>query len=212
MIGPLSWSISGKVLFIDDDYKDVEEAVFQLISKGVPALFWDGQKDPPDNIHNVRTIIIDLKLAGQDRGPGFYIPAVQCLKKIPGPYVVIIVSVDFQDSDPAELLAEYKLRVGIDPPGYIHDKGLAKDRLTDPRNLANTIESSLKGRAIMDLVLVWESILDDSKDAVLVDLIRNELETTVSGLIKTIYKDEGEEGAARGFVHNLMRLQSRAMT
>src|SRR2546425_667397 len=212
MSGTSSWPISGKILFIDDMYTDVEKPVFQLISKGVPVLFWDGKASPPDNIENIRTVIIDLKLAGQSRGPGFYVPAVKCLNKIPGPYIVIIVSVDFEDDDPSGLLTEYVDKFGTAPHGYIHNKGLSKSELSDLQNLANTIKSSLKERPIMNLVLVWENILDDSKDAVLGGLVLDKLEATVVGLIKTIYKDEGEDGAPRGFVHNLMRLQSRLMT
>ena len=207
-----SWPVSGKVLIIDDDYKDVEQAVFELITKGIPVLFWDGKNDPPKNINNVRIILIDLVLADQERGPGFYLPAIQCLNKIPGPYVVIIVSVGFQDKDPDELLREYQSNFGDDPPGYIYEKGLTKDQLSEADQLARTIKSSLKEKSIMNLVLLWESILDLSKDSVLRSLIANKLEKTVVGLIETIYKDEGEGGAPRGFIQSLMRLQSRFMT
>jgi hypothetical protein len=208
-----AWPISGKILVIDDVYEEVEAPIVQLVKRGIPVLYWNGKPSPPENVDNVRVIVIDLVLAGQSRGPGFYLPAIECLKAIPGPYVVILVSVDFQPEDPSALFADYNQKTGSELPGYVHDKGFKKDRiLRNPKKLAQIIVSLLKNKPVMNLVFAWEHVLDRSKDQLLRPLVGKEHETTVTALIHTIIADEGQKGAARGFIDNLLRLQARVMT
>ncbi len=211
MIGD-SLPIPGKILIVDDKFDTVKDAASQLLNKGLPVLYWDGKDAPPTSVQNIRAVVLDLNLTGMEmRGPGYYAPAAESLHKIPGPFVTVIMSQDFSAGDPEELRKAYKEYYNDIPPVIIHDKGLAKSELDDPKKLTELLAESLKTREIMSLVLLWESILDGSKDAVLQDFVEARLETAVLRLVQTIHEEQGEHGTPRQFVETLMRLLSRTM-
>jgi hypothetical protein len=203
----------GKILLVDDRYDDViKKAVTVLIEKGMSVQFWDGKGDFPDMIRNVRVVILDLDLAGLGTrsGPEFYYPAVEALKKIPGPFIVVIMAMDFHEDDPFNLDSYYKSSYGSPLCGFIAKQGLSKDEeLEDPSRLETLIISSVEQNKILNLILLWEQLVDKAKDKAFSDLVVKEIESTVLTLIKSLCKDFGEESAARELANVMMRLISR---
>lgn len=203
----------GKILFIDDKYDEsIQKAVISLVEKGLSVQFWDGKGDFPNTIQNVRVVVLDLDLAelGSRTGPEFYLSAVQVLNRIPGPYVVIILSVDFQKDDPFELESYYKAVYKCPISGYISEDGLTKaEEREDPSRLIGIINSCIKTNALLNLVQSWEMVVDGAKDKALSDLITKEVEDAIFILINSLKKDFGIEGASRELIEILMRLVSR---
>lgn len=209
----MTMSNIGKILLVDDVYDDViKRALTALIEEGMPVQFWNGKGDFPDMIRNVRVVILDLDLTGvgtRSPGPEFYYPAAEALNKIPGPFLVIIMAIDFNEDDPSGLDSYYREHYG---PlcGFIVERGLSKDEeLEDPSRLQKLIVSSIAKKKILNLILLWEAVVDRAKDRSLSDLVAKEIENTVSALIKSLCKDFGEEAASRELVNVMMRLVSR---
>jgi hypothetical protein len=203
----------GKILLVDDRYDDiVKKAVTTLIEKGMPVQFWDGKGNFPETIRNVRVVILDLDLVGlgMRSGPEFYYSAAEALSKIPGPFIVVIMAMDFQEDDPSNLVSFYKTHFKSPLCGFIALKGLSKDEeLEDPSRLESLILSSVGENRILNLVLSWEELVDRAKDKAFSDLVAKEIEGTVLALVKSLCKDFGEESAARELANVMMRLISR---
>jgi len=203
-----------KILIVDDRYDDIiKKAVTRLIEQGMPVQYWDGKGDFPEMIRNVRVVILDLDLTGlgfRTAGPEFYYPAIEALHKIPGPLIVIIMAIDFNEDDPSNLDSHYKEVYGSPLCGVIVKDGLSKsDELEDPSRLEKLIISSIQENKILNLILLWEEVADKAKDKAFGDLIASEIKSTVLALIKSLCKDFGEESSAREFANVMMRLVSR---
>ena len=203
----------GKILFVDDKYDEsIQKAVISLVEKGLSVQFWDGKGDFPNTIQNVRVVVLDLDLAelGSRTGPEFYLSAVQALHKIPGPYVVIILSVDFDKDDPIELESYYKEINKCPISGYISKDGLTKaDERQDPSRLIGIITSCITNNTLLNLVQSWEMVVDGAKDKAFSDLITTEVKDAIFILIYSLKEDFGIEGASRELTEILMRLVSR---
>lgn len=212
MSAETSLPIPGKILIVDDKFETVKDAVSQLLNKGFPLLYWNGKDELPSTIQNIRAVVLDLNLTGEQiRGEGYYALAAESLHKIPGPHVTVIMSQDFLPEDPERLREAYKEYYNDNPPVIINDKGLAKADLEDPKKLVELIAESLKTRQIMRLVLGWEGLLDVSKDEVLRDLVLDRLESAMFRLVQNIRKEADEYGTPRDFVETLLGLLSRRM-
>ena len=108
----------GKVLFVDDDYGTIADAIASFLERGMQVQYWNGSGELSSQIYNVRVVILDLDLTDiKMRTPGdeFYFPAIDALKKISGPFIVIIVALEFDENDPANLRTLYEERVGPFP-------------------------------------------------------------------------------------------------
>lgn len=210
-------SYAGKILVVDDRYDEaVEKAVTTLVQRGMLVQYWDGKGDFPETIRNVRVVILDLDLAGlgsRSPGPEFYSLAAQALNKIPGPFVVVIMALDFNDKDPSNLKETYQNIYGAPFPGFVAQEGLTKtSELHDTegaKRLAELITGAISGNSILDLILLWEVVLDRAKDQALRDLVKVEFENTIIALIQSICKELGEESAALQLVDIVMTLVSR---
>jgi hypothetical protein len=205
----MALSCTGRILFVDDKYDDdIRRAITTLIEKGVPVQFWDSKGEPPDLICNIRIIILDLDLAGL--GTKTYDLAVEALHKIPGPFIVIIMALNFEEDDPSILKSTYESSYNVPLCGFIAKEGLTKkEESEDPIRLQQLILSSIIENKILDLILLWEGLVDKAKDAALSNLLENKVENTILILIKTLCKEMGEEAAARELVNIMMRLISR---
>jgi hypothetical protein len=205
----------GKVLIVDDNYDEtISKAISALVKKGLSVQYWDGKNDFPKTIRNVRVVILDLDLINMKiRPPGyqFYLPAVEALKKIPSPFLVVIMAIDFNNDDPENLEKAYKEFTGIPIHGFIIKEGLSKDEeLDNPDRLAVLVISSIKAERIMRLILSWENVVDKAKDSALKDLVINEeIEGTVIALVNMYCKSLDEEFATRELINVMMRLVSR---
>ena len=138
----------GKILIVDDKYDEaIEAAVTTLVQSGMSVQYWNGKGNFPEMIRNVRVVVLDLALTGlEDRlsGPGFYYSAAQALNKIPGPFLVVIMSVEFNEDDPSNLEDAYKGFFDSPICGFISKTGLKRaDELDDPKRIAEIIVSSI---------------------------------------------------------------------
>ena len=210
-------SYAGKILVVDDRYDEaVEKAVTTLVQRGMLVQYWNGKGALPESIRNVRVVILDLDLANlgtRSPGPEFYSLAAEALNKIPGPFVVVIMAMDFNDKDPSGLKEFYETSYGVPFPGFIAEQGFTKtSELFEPegaQRLAELIAQTVSGNAILDLVLLWEVVLDQGKDLAVKDLVKVEVENAIIALIQSICKELGEESAAHQLVGIMMRLVSR---
>jgi hypothetical protein len=205
------WPIPGRVLVLDNKYELVSSAIAQLLQVGIPVLFWDGKGNPPNSFHGIRVILLDLALDdGSVRGvPTYYLKAIERLGKVPGPYVVLILSQDYTQDDPKNLvktISDYELTI----PGVVYPEGLSKEKLPDWKSLVQLVHTALKASKVFNLIFVWEGIQDRAKDAMLSELSSKELEKSIVEFARLVYSDVGEDAAAREFIARLARLYARA--
>lgn len=183
------------------------------MEQGIQVQFWNGTGALPNSIYNVRVVVTDLDLYETDMkkalGDQFYFPVVGALRKIPGPFMVIIVAREFESDDPKKLKKIYAQIVGVPFPGFIANKGLTKAQL-NPTRFEKLIDSLLERNDILDLILTWEEIFDKSKDDALIEITSNNVKTSVRSLVKILCKEFHENaGATREFVDEMTRLVSR---
>lgn len=202
-----------QVLFVDDDYKTIAEVTSSFLEQGIQVQYWNGSGNLPESVLNARIVVLDLDLTDSDMkaamGDEFYIPVVNALKKIPGPFIVIIVAREFDKKDPNNLRRMYKREMGAPFCGYIADRGLTKEELT-PRRLESLISSLLAKNVVLNLVLAWERMFDKAKDVALDEIAANNVDRSIRALVKILYRNFGEsEGAARALVDEMTRLVSR---
>lgn len=202
-----------RVLFVDDDYKTIADVTSSFLEQGIQVQYWNGSGNLPDSVFNVRIVVLDLDLTDSDMkaamGDEFYIPVVDALRKIPGPFIVIIVAREFDRKDPAKLKRMYRRRAGVPFCGFIANKGLTKEEL-DSVHLESLINSLLEKNGVLNLILAWEGIFDKAKDVALSEIAANNVERSIRALVKILCKNFGEsEGAARELVDEMTRLVSR---
>jgi hypothetical protein len=203
----------GKILIVDDKYDDaIAEAIKALMEKGISVQYWNGKGEYPKTIRNIRVVIIDLDLTSlgtRTPGPEFYSPAVKALNKIPGPFLVIIMALDFNRDDPSNLESAsgyYNIPIF----GFVAKEGLTKEEEREnPDLLVNLVTSWVNQKKILNLILLWESVVDRAKDLALTDLTKNEVEGVMVNLIKSICEDLGEDSATRELAGILLRFVSR---
>lgn len=209
----VTWPFPGKVLILDDSYDDVKDAITQLLKVGIPIMYWNGDGEPPKTANNIRAVIADLSFGGSlPRGePSFYVPAIERLQKISGPYFVIIMSVDFIADDPKHLVEALKT-LDLTIPGFVYEEGMLKaDLLTRPQKIATLLKRALSNRLVMSLIMQWEKIVDASKDKMLREFVKEELEYAMVQLVKLIYADMDSNSVPREFIARFSTLQSRTM-
>ena len=101
----------GKILIVDDKFDDVKELMLKLLNDNIPVQYWDSQSELKYALTNVRILILDLKLTegqGEKYSDNYFVPAAQVLNKIQGPYVLIILSGDYNKGDIDRLKDKYK--------------------------------------------------------------------------------------------------------
>lgn len=207
----------GRILIVDDEYDEkIEKAVNALVNDGLPVQYWNGKDQLPETIRNVRVVVLDLDLGGVGiRSPGLthYGLAVQALNKIPGPYIVVIMAEDFIKEDPANLVQAYNESYGRPICGLVAQKGLTKDEeVHNPSLLKQLIIQSIANKDILRMAFLWEDVIDKATDLALIDLMPEEVESTIITIIKTFCREMGNDAASRELINLLMRLVSRRVS
>jgi hypothetical protein len=216
--GAINLPYAGRILIVDDIYDEkISAAVTSLAQTGLPIQYWDGKGKIPDTIRNVRVVILDLKLdpeMDRDKGLQFYSLAAQALHEIPGPYLVIIMCGDFDaEIDPPNLRKVYEDRFESPIHGYLSSEGLDKEEeLAKPESLAELIVKELGGKAVLQLIMLWEHVADRARDLALQDLLSLQVDETIVALIKALCEGIGDESATRELVGIMMRLILRRAT
>lgn len=210
----LQVSVPGKILIVDDQLTpEIEKTIVELATKGFSVQYWNSKDGTPSSIYNVRTLILDLDLSAGTIPRGdksFYYLAAEVLNKIKGPYVVLIFSRDFIQEDVDNLKAVYEELYEHPIEGFVEGiSGLAKDAGFETiLEKLNEISSASK---VLQLILLWEKILDNAKDYGLSKFLKEKFENEIDAFVKSIGRDVGTDSLPREFIANMMRFVSRYM-
>ena len=202
----------GKILIVDDKFDDVKELMLKLLNDNIPVQYWDSQSELKYTLTNVRILILDLKLTedqGEKYSDNYFVPAAQVLKEIQGPYVLIILSGDYDEGDIHRLKDAYKDR--YDDPLIIFEDEIGINKDIEPNELYNKIRTKFENDDVFKLILSWEMLLDVAKDNILHTISDKTVENEITELVKSIVNDVGDESLIKEFVSNMMRFLSRYM-
>jgi len=208
----LSSELLGKVLLIDDKFDSVRELVENLTSNGIPVLFWNGKDKVPRSVLNVRVIMLDLDLIGSGTGEWDYGVIIATIKDIPGPYSVLIVSVNYNDDAPGRLTSTYHDVTGRELPGFVIPRGFTKNEAQDVKQVIDALKTSLRRNQVLRIILLAELVLNKGRDDLLARLSTEHFDDAVKALIKNITGDFGEDSTARELLLLIARLQTRNMS
>ena len=203
---------SGKILIVDDTFSDVEDLILKLLHDNIPVQYWDSQSDLKYPLTNVRILILDLKLTdaqGEKSMDNYFVPAVEVLHKIKGPYVLIILSTDYDEGDMCRLKDTYKRIYDVPPIIFEDEIGINKKIELD--ELYNKIRKKFENEDVFKLILSWEMLLDVAKDNILHTISNKDVENEITEFIKSIAIDVGNKSLAKEFVLDMTRFLSRYM-
>ncbi len=206
--------IPGKLLVLDDKFDSVQALLTELVRNGVPVVFWNPTTNIKPSTTNVRIILTDINLLGLETvTTGSYEDLAAKLKDIPGPFLVMFVSVNFDKDDSANMLREAYYNVtNKDLPGIVlgvnFDKTQTRETLAE---IPGKIRAVLLSQRLFSIILLSETILNQGTDRMLGELTRKEFEAAVQALLNSIIEDTGKESVAREFVVLLSRLLTRNM-
>jgi len=206
------WTFPGKVLFVDNKFDEVKELMREFTEKGISVQYWNGKTELMSPMSNVRIIILDLKLTadqGDEKNEAYFFPAAEVLSKITGPYLLIILSTDYEEGDIPKLKKTYKEYNFSTPLYSIEEFGLEK--YPDFPTFYDRIKNVFDRSDIFKMILAWGRLMDLAKDKALGDLTKEELQNEIHAFVKSIAEDVGEESLSREFVTNMIRFVSRYM-
>lgn len=210
------WKFPGKVLFVDNDYEDVKNFIDKLTQEGIAVQYWNSIGETTKNFDNIRIIVLDLNLTdgqGEDKSElSYFQPAAEVLTKIRGPYLIVILSTDYEEGDIENLKKAYKEFYPNHPPLQTlgEEVGIAKDE--DFSNFHEKIKKKFEEKNVFKLIISWEKLLDIAKDRTLHAISKEEFENEINIFIKSIKKDVGDGSLTREFISNMTRFLSRHMT
>ncbi len=209
----MSGNSAGQVLFIDDRYKTIAKASTALLKRGYQVQYWNGKGELPSSVYNSRIVFLDLdleKLGVKNADLSYYLPAINALKKLNGPFIVILLAKEFEEDDVGNLSKFIQETPGTFC-GFVAEKGLRKDELG--RNsvaLTTLVDTLLDKNEILKLIISWEKVFDNAKDTALSEIAANDVESSVRALVKILCKNFGQnKTVAREFIDIMTRLVSR---
>ena len=194
---------------IDDRFETVRNVISRFAKAGIPILYWRGRNKPPKTINNVRIVLLDLDLIGSGEGYDFYDDVASVLAKIPGPYAVLIVSVNATPDSPGKLETAFLEVNGREIPGFVIHHPFIKRGDQNVDAIIDTIKNALMKNSLFNCLLIAEQILEHAKDISLSELAQKRFDSSFKTLIKSIAKGRGEESVARELISFLVRLQAR---
>ncbi len=205
------WKLPGKILVVDDKFDTVKGFILDLTNRGLSVQFWDSKSALP-NINNIRIVVLDLDLVGDPAitraDSNYFLQAAIVLEKIPGPYIVIILSEDYIETDPANLIAKYEEQFEQPIRGIVTgnpnlEKGF------DFNKLFELIDREVGEHIVFKMNLLLESVIDEAKDSALGSFAGKKYHEQMISFIKTIKEDVGEESITREFTASMLRIVSR---
>lgn len=202
-----AWPFPGKVLLVDNRYEEVDIAISQLLTKGVPVEYWNSQAK--HEFRNIRIVLLDIALGDGASdlvtGQSKFDKAIAALTTVGGCPLVLILS--NTESAPKELIdAVKKSRKKF--AGVISPNSLKKTDLDDPDKLISEISKSLAGEPLAKLASTWEAVVDLAKDKAVMS-ISGDNSNTLRMLLRILRSEVGQEGLSRQFVDTATRILSR---
>ena len=125
------------------------------------------------------------------------------LKQIQGPFVLIILSTDYDKGDIRRLKDAYK--EFYDDPLIIFGDEVGINKNIEPNELYDKIRTKFENDDVLKLILSWEILLDVAKDNILHTISNKTAENEIIAFVKSIVKDVGDESLIKEFVLNMMR-------
>jgi hypothetical protein len=206
----MRWDLPGKVMIIDDRFSTIKEFVDRLTRSGIPVLFWNGKGKPPPSSTGVRIVLLDLDLTDSGQSYDYYDDAARILGLLPGPYAVLIYSVNATDDSAARIEQAYSnVHYGRQIPGFVIRPPVLKQKDPDVSEIVRQIKSFLMSKPVLDSILLAERNLESGKDSSLAELAQKKFDPSFRTLIKSIADDRGPESVTRELMTSLVRFQTR---
>ena len=200
----INWKFPGKVLFVDNDYKDVKDIIDRFTQEGIAVQYWNSVGENNTNFDNIRIIVLDLNLTdgqGEDKTElSYYQPAAEVLTKIRGPYLIVILSTDYEDGDIDNLKKAYTEFYPEYPPLQTLGEEVGITKEVDFANFYEKIKNKFEEKNVFKLIIAWEKLLDIAKDKTLHAISKEEFENEINVFIKSIKVDSDKSLSIRSFL------------
>lgn len=204
---------SGKMLIIDDQFEDIKELINEFLRKGFPITYWNPKTINKPNLDNVRVILTDINISGAEPVTRQnYDELAELLSGITGPFLLMFVSVNFDEDDSVEMMKEsYHDVNGKNIPGIVMGVNFDKKQTSEViEEMTKKLDDVITAQNLFQTLLVAEAIINQGKDRVLSELSREDFTGAVETLLNTIENDTGSSSVAREFVLVLSRLLTRS--
>ncbi len=209
--------IPGRILVVDDVYKDVADIVQSFREEGYGVIYREGPSDDIGELSNVRLVILDLDLKGLGPGTDLEWPALVLKRLTEGGNAFYLVAVwskhvrnggipDDQDWL-AELKDAYTEQTGRPFPDLFLRPFRKQPEQTE---LLERIKKWVEETPHAGLVFEWERLLNKARDHATSKIL--DLEGgSLASLVKVL-RDEVRESADRELVRLFNRVLLRYMT
>jgi hypothetical protein len=209
--------IPGRILVVDDVYKDVADIVRKFREEGYGVIYHEGPADDIGKLSNVRLVILDLDLKGLGPGTDLEWPALVLKRLSEGGNAFYLVAVwskhvrDGEIPDDRDWLVELKEAYAEQTGRAFPDLFLKPFRKQlEQAELLERIKQWIMEVPHAGLVFEWEMLLNRARDHATSDIL--DLEGgSLASLVKVLRKEVGE-GANRELVQLFNRVLLRYMT
>ena len=202
--------VPGRVLVIDDAFDDVRDVIAELREKGESVVFTTSLPED-EMLENVRLLIIDLFLAGEDPDSNFDAVA-SILEKVSERtefFLIAIWSSHARNKDDDQRIVEtlkscFKTRTGgkeiraifLEPFG----KAIPQSELCD------RIAKSLELHPECGLLLETERVVEKARDQAVSDIIAT---ASIPVILKALKEEVGETALSRQMIDLFLRILGR---
>ena len=159
----------------------------------------------------MRVVLLDIELQGEPGDPKekpYYYDAVDVLRKVRGAPLVFILSSTFTREQARLLRVVYEEQVKKKFHGVISDFGMRKDQVSS-KTLVRKISDSLKPLDVLQILMLWEAVLDSAEDTTVETMFREEGRNVIKQLIRDLNGEVGKGSLGREFTLLCNRILSR---
>lgn len=206
--------IPGKVLVIDNKYKDVEEIITSLWHRGHGIVFLDTVPPEESIPSNVRLVILDLMLRedGEIQQEDYEQAALilHRISKRTSFFMVAIwsIHVDPEDEVHTNEITEVLKRAYTDVSEEAFPAALLKPfgKRIGQQQLEDEIQRWIASNPEAGLVFRWESSVDSARDKTLSEIVN---QAGIRETVKQLVKEVGTEAAPREILRLFNRILGR---
>lgn len=208
--------IPGRILVVDDVYKDVEDIVRRFREEGYGVIYREGPSDDIRELSNVRLVILDLDLGGPGPGTDLEWPALVLTRLAEGGnpfYLVAVWSKHVKNReipDDRDWLVELK-EAYAEQTGRPFPKLFLRPFRKQPKqaDLLERIKEWVIEVPQAGLVFEWEKLLNKARDYTTSKIL--DLEGgSLASLVKVL-RDEVKESADRELIRLFNKVLLRYM-
>lgn len=209
--------IPGRILVVDDVYKDVADIVQRFRDEGYGVIYREGPSDDIGELSNIRLVILDLDLRGLGPGTDLEWPALVLKRLTEGGNAFYLVAAwsrhvrNGEIPDDRDWLVELKEAYAEQTGRPFPDLFLRPFRKQpEQAELLERIEQWIIEEPYAGLVFEWERLLNKARDHATSDIL--DLEGgSLASLVKVLRREVGES-ANRELVQLFNKVLLRYMT